>query len=195
MFFLSAAPQASCRTALWHGFAGHVMLPWALQGLEPHGQLLELGSGSAAMAAGTAARYPQVQVTATDLDPEMVRASAARLARYRNAAAEQADVLRLPFADDSFDVVTCFLVLHHVGDWRRGIEQAYRVLRPGGTFVGYDLTDALLGKASHVADRSPHQFLRPADMLAALGAAGFGRPRVSSGFGRQLMRFIAVKPS
>jgi ubiquinone/menaquinone biosynthesis C-methylase UbiE len=171
------------------------MLPWALQGLEPHGQLLELGSGSAAMAAGTAARYPQVQVTATDLDPEMVRASAARLARYRNAAAEQADVLRLPFADDSFDVVTCFLVLHHVGDWRRGIEQAYRVLRPGGTFVGYDLTDALLGKASHVADRSPHQFLRPADMLAALGAAGFGRPRVSSGFGRQLMRFIAVKPS
>jgi hypothetical protein len=62
-----------------------VMLPWALQGLEPHGQLLELGSGSAAMAAGTAARYPQVQVTATDLDPVMVQAAAARLARYSPA--------------------------------------------------------------------------------------------------------------
>jgi hypothetical protein len=31
-------------------------------------------------------------------------------------------------------------------------------------------------------------------MLGALGAAGFERPRVSSGFGRQLMRFIGVKP-
>jgi ubiquinone/menaquinone biosynthesis C-methylase UbiE len=194
MFFLSASPQASCRTALWHGFAGHVMLPWALQGLKPYGQLLELGSGSAAMAAGTAARFPQVQVTATDLDPEMVRAAAARLARYRNAAAEQADVIGLPFADDSFDVVASFLMLHHVGDWRRGLEEAYRVLRPGGTFVGYDLADAILGKASHVTDHSPHQFLRPGDMLGALGAAGFERARVSSGFGRQLIRFIAVKP-
>src|ERR1700742_1985218 len=101
MFFLSASPQDTCRTALWHGFAGHVMLPWALQGLEPHGQLLELGSGSAAMAPGTAARFPEVQVTATDLDPEMVRAAAARLARYRNAAAEQADVVGLPFAHRS----------------------------------------------------------------------------------------------
>jgi hypothetical protein len=68
------------------------------------------------------------------------------------------------------------------------------VLRPGGTFVGYDLADAILGKASHVTDHSPHQFLRPGDMLGALGAAGFERARVSSGFGRQLIRFIAVKP-
>ena len=194
MFFLSAAPQAACRSALWGGFAGHVLLPWALQGVKPRGELLELGSGSAAMAAGTAARYPQVHVTATDLDPAMVRAAAARLARYRNAGAEQADVIRLPFADDSFDVVTCFLMLHHVGDWRRAIEQAYRVLRPGGTFVGYDLADAFLGRASHVTDHSPHRFLRPGDMLGALGSAGFERQQVSWGFGRQLIRFIAVKP-
>src|ERR1700753_3525584 len=145
MFFLSAAPQAACRSALWGGFAGHVLLPWALQGVEPRGELLELGSGSAAQS-------PQVHVTAPDLDPAMVRAAAARLARYRNAGAEQADVIRLPFADDSFDVVTCFLMLHHVGDWRRAIEQAYRVLRPGGTFVGYDVADGFLGRASHVTD-------------------------------------------
>jgi hypothetical protein len=45
-----------------------------------------------------------------------------------------------------------------------------------------------------VTDHSPHQFLRPGDMLGALDTAGFERPRVSSGFGRQLIRFIAVKP-
>src|SRR6201996_9671490 len=104
MSALFASENASCRSALWRSFAGHVVLPWALQGVEPRGELLELGSGSAAMAAGTAARYPQVHVTATDLDPAMVQAAAARLARYRNAGAEQADVMRLPFAADSFDV-------------------------------------------------------------------------------------------
>ena len=172
-----------------------MVLPWALQGLEPSGRLLELGSGSAAMAVGTAARYPNVHVTATDLDPAMVQTAATRLAPYRNATAEQADVSRLPFADASFDVVTSFLMLHHVGDWRAGIEQAYRVLRPGGTFVGYDFTDAFVARALHRTDRSPHQLLHRSDLLAALEAAGFMRPVVSYGCGRQLMRFRAKKPS
>jgi ubiquinone/menaquinone biosynthesis C-methylase UbiE len=191
---MSAAEHSSCRSALWRSFAGHVVLPWALQGLEPSGQLLELGSGTAAMAAGTAARYPDVHVTATDLDPAMVRTAATRLARYQNATAEQADVSRLPFADDSFDVVTSFLMLHHVGDWHQGLKQVYRVLRPGGTFVGYDFTDTFVARAIHIPDRSPYRLLRPGDLLNALKATGFERPQVSYGFGRHLMRFVTVKP-
>ncbi|MBV9793913.1 MAG: class I SAM-dependent methyltransferase [Actinobacteria bacterium] len=190
-----AGEYASCRSSLWRNFAGHVVLPWALQGLEPNGRLLELGTGSAAMAAGTAARYPGVHVTATDLDPAMVQVAAARLAPYRNATAEQADVSHLPFADASFDVVTSFLMLHHVGDWRGGVEQAYRVLRPGGTFVGYDFTDAFVARALHLHDRTPHRLLHRRDLLAALATAGFARPVVSYGCGRQLMRFITVKPA
>ncbi len=194
MSVISAVTPAACRSALWRSFAGHV-LPWALQGLEPNGELLELGSGSAAMAAGTAARYPDVHVTATDFDPAVVRAAATRLTPYRNASAEQADVLRLPFADASFDVVTSFLMLHHVGDWRRGIGQAYRVLRPGGTFVGCDFTDAFVARAIHITDRSPHQLLHRSDLLDGLAAAGFAQPVASYGYGRQLMRFRAIKPS
>jgi SAM-dependent methyltransferase len=91
-------------------------------------------------------------------------------------------------------VVTSFLMLHHVGDWRQGIEQAYRVLRPGGTFVGYDFTDAFVARAIHLGDRSPHRLLHRRDLLAALEATGFARPVVSYGCGRQLMRFITVKP-
>lgn len=147
------------------------------------------------MAAGIAARHPDVHVTATDLDPAMVRVAEARLARYQNATAEQADVIRLPFADSSFHLVTSCLVLHHVGDWRRGIEQVYRVLQPGGTFAGFDLTDTFLARAVHIADHSAYRFLRPDDLLIALNATGFERAEISYGFGRQLMRFIAFKPS
>jgi len=44
------------------------------------------------------------------------------------------DVDRLPFADGSFDVVTCFAVLHHLYRFDGLVEETARVLRPGGIF-------------------------------------------------------------
>jgi ubiquinone/menaquinone biosynthesis C-methylase UbiE len=38
----------------------------------------------------------------------------------------------LPFADDTFDVVTAYSVLHHLADHRPVLAEAARVLRPGG---------------------------------------------------------------
>jgi SAM-dependent methyltransferase len=43
-----------------------------------------------------------------------------------------ADAERLPFPDDSFDVVYSWGVLHHTPDTARAISEAIRVLRPGG---------------------------------------------------------------
>jgi SAM-dependent methyltransferase len=39
----------------------------------------------------------------------------------------------LPFADKSFDVVTCYEAFHYVADPRHGVSEIRRVLRPGGT--------------------------------------------------------------
>jgi ubiquinone/menaquinone biosynthesis C-methylase UbiE len=44
-----------------------------------------------------------------------------------------ADAEQLPFADDSFDLVYSYGVLHHSPDTRRAIGEVRRVLRPGGT--------------------------------------------------------------
>ena len=41
----------------------------------------------------------------------------------------------LPFADDTFDLVTCFLVMPHVPDDRVALMELARVLRPGGTLA------------------------------------------------------------
>ena len=41
----------------------------------------------------------------------------------------------LPFADETFDLVTCFLVMPHVPDDRRALTELARVLKPGGTLA------------------------------------------------------------
>jgi SAM-dependent methyltransferase len=43
-----------------------------------------------------------------------------------------ADAERLPFAEDSFDIVYSWGVLHHTPDTPRAVRETLRVLRPGG---------------------------------------------------------------
>jgi ubiquinone/menaquinone biosynthesis C-methylase UbiE len=76
----------------------------------------------------------------TGVDPETLWVQRARQAaehvgiagrcRYEQGAAEQ-----LPFADATFDLVTCQTVLIHVADVGVALAEMMRVLRPGGLLV------------------------------------------------------------
>jgi ubiquinone/menaquinone biosynthesis C-methylase UbiE len=46
-----------------------------------------------------------------------------------------ADAENLPFADNTFDVVFSFGVLHHTPDTQKAVNEVYRVLKPGGEIV------------------------------------------------------------
>lgn len=50
-----------------------------------------------------------------------------------HAALRVADAEALPFADESFDLFYSHGVLHHTPDTQRTMDEAHRVLRPGGT--------------------------------------------------------------
>lgn len=45
------------------------------------------------------------------------------------------DILQLPFADDSFDLIICNHVLEHIPDDQAAMRELLRVLRPGGQAI------------------------------------------------------------
>lgn len=191
---MSVIERTFCRSHPWHLVANRVILPWALQGVRPAGDLLELGAGSGAMAASTSDRFSDLQVTVTDIDPIMVQVARRRLADHPRVTVQEADVTSLPFDDESFDHVASYLMLHHVIDWQRALTEAARVLRPGGALVGYDLTDTRAARLIHWTDRSPHQLVAAEDFAPALTDAGFDRIAVQIGFHGHVVRFTAHQP-
>lgn len=188
---MSALEASFCRSAPWR-LVTRRMLPWATQSSSFAGDVLELGGGSGAMAKAIAETHPRVRLTTTDTDPAMVEAAQQLLAGSA-VQTRQADATRLPFADESFDTVLSFLMLHHVIDWERALAEAARVLRPGGSFVGYDLLYSRAAAWLHRIDRSPHRLFDASEVPPALEGAGLEPLRVRRSFG--LVRFVAVKPA
>jgi ubiquinone/menaquinone biosynthesis C-methylase UbiE len=159
-----------CRSAIWGAMAGRVIRPWALGGVPPQGEVLEIGAGGGAMAESMLAAYPDIRsYTTIDPDPAMVAATQRRLARYAPAVtARRGDATDLPLDDGRFDLVLSFLMLHHVGDWPRALAEAVRVLRPGGVLTGYDLLDTAPARRFHKAEGAAFRLAGLGELRAAL---------------------------
>lgn len=186
---MSSVERAFCRSAPWRFFARDVVSPWALQGEVLRGEVLEIGSGSGAMAAGMLDRFPEMRLTATDFDEGMVAASSERLAHYGDRVlVRRADATALDFPDDSFDAVVSFIMLHHVVDWEQAFREAVRVLRPGGVLVGYDLLAHPVSRFIHVVDRSRNRLMTLSE-LNAFAARLPGEIRVRPVLGRLAVQF------
>ena len=191
MPIMSALESAFCRSGPWRLFARRTVLPWALDKHPLRGDVLEIGGGSGAMAAGAASTFGDVRITVTDVDQTMVDAARTRLAVYPKVNVQKADVTALPFDTGSFDMVTCYLMLHHVIDWEGVLVEVSRVLKPGSTFIGYDLTDTRLARWIHRVDGSPHRLIAPNELADQLQVAGLREISVRESFGGHLMRFQA----
>ncbi|MGC4190304.1 MAG: methyltransferase domain-containing protein [Thermomicrobiales bacterium] len=82
------------------------------------------------------------QVIASDLTPEILHYAAAYFAErgLTNVETALADAEDLPFADDSFQIVTCRIAPHHFPRPDHFVAEVARVLTPDGRFVLIDST-------------------------------------------------------
>src|SRR5690606_2241998 len=88
-------------------------------------RVLDLASGAGEPAIPIArAVGPSGEVVATDLVPEMLKGARRRAAEegLANIRFEQADMEALPFADESFDAVTCRIGLMYAPDPLRALK-------------------------------------------------------------------------
>jgi len=103
---------------------------------QQHALDVATGGGHTALAVA-----PHVaRVTVTDLTPRMLeKAREFLLAQgVTNARFQVADAEQLPFADASFDRVTCRIAAHHFPNVAQSVKEVARVLKRGGLYMLID---------------------------------------------------------
>jgi ubiquinone/menaquinone biosynthesis C-methylase UbiE len=187
---MSSFERAFCCGAVWRSSSAAIARELRAQRLGR--DILEIGAGSGSVAQQLLSRNLGLVWTAIDIDPDMTQAAATRLREFSNASTKTADATALPFPDDSFDSVVSCLMLHHIIDWEKAVAEVARVLRPGGTFVGYDLTRTPLASVFHRLDGSPHRLIVPNDFQDECARNGLTISLQSRILGH-VMRFVAHK--
>lgn len=112
---------------------------------KPGMRILDLAAGTGASSAPLAALG--AKVFPTDMSLGMLRVGKQKLPTLNFIAG---DALALPYADDSFDVVTISYGLRNIEDTVGGLKELLRVTKPGGQVVIAEFstpTNQLFGKA------------------------------------------------
>jgi len=178
-----------CRSGRWTRAVEQRLLPWVLSDVDLGSSVLELGPGPGVTTMVLAGRVPSL--TALELDPVLV--ARLRSSAPPNVTVVEGDATAMSLPDNTFSAVVCFTMLHHLPSPAAQdalFAEAYRVLRPGGVFVGSDSRLSLRMRLYHVADTMT---IIPLDQFPPrLTAAGF--TDVSVGTSPRSNRFRATKP-
>ncbi len=159
-----------CRSNRWRETIQQ-RVPWVLAGADLGRNVLELGPGPG-LTTDLLRRAAQ-RVTAIEVDVELANSLRLRL-RGSNVEVITGDATDMPFSDAQFSGGASFTMLHHVPSAElqdKLLREVWRVLEPGGIFVGSDSLQGLLMRLIHIGDT-----LVPVDpdkFGARLEAAGF----------------------
>lgn len=98
-------------------------------------RVLEVAAGTGVVTRALVQTLPVTsEIVATDLNRPMLDFAAAQPG-FERIVWRQADALRLPFEDGSFDTVVCQFGVMFFPDKIAGYREARRVLRPGGRYL------------------------------------------------------------
>ena len=156
----------------------------------PLSRVLEIAAGTGVVTRALASALPEsVSIVATDLNQAMLD-HAMGVGTKRAVQWRQADAMRLPFPDASFDAVVCQFGVMFFPDKSKAFSEARRVLKPAGVFIFnvWDLIEE--NEFAHVVTlalesvflqdpprfmaRTPHGYHERRTLERDLAAGGFG---------------------
>ncbi len=179
-----------CSSAGWAKTLQSRVIPWVLRDYDLGQQVLEIGPGPGR--ATDVLRQKYQSLTCLEIDERLADDLRERTAGS-NVDVRQGDATAMPFVDGSFSGVVSMTMLHHVPSAElqdRLLAEAFRVLRPGGTFAGSDSTLSLRFRLVHLFDTMV--VVPPTTFEQRLKRVGFVDVSVREGKGA--FRFRAVKP-
>ena len=163
-----------------HLLSGGVDIYWRRRALEcvrtkRPGRILDLATGTGDFALAAERLGPQ-QVVGVDMAIEMLRLGADKIADRRppiSLGLLVGDAERLPFQEETFDLVMGAFGVRNFGDIPSGLSEAYRVLKPGGEILVLDFCQPGERQAYAYLPRAVGEFPQGSAFVELLSAAGF----------------------
>lgn len=134
-----------------------------------YAHLLDVGCGGGQAAIMLKERYPPLELAGIDLSDFLINRARHRAADHGlSITFEVANAQSLPFPESSFDMVYSFGSAKHWPDPTQGLQECWRVLRPGGELLIADATsDATMDQIERFYDISglPGLLKKPASIM------------------------------
>lgn len=169
--------------------------------LRPCQRLLDVAIGTGDLALEIMKQHKATSIQGIDLSQEMMRIGAEKVKKAGledKIAFELGSALEMPYRNDEYDALTCAYGVRNFSDLDKGLQEFYRVLKPGGQLAilefsyptnpiirfGYDLFFShilpLIGRivsndqtAYSYLNKSVKEFIWGEEMVARIQAAGF----------------------
>ncbi|HLH45931.1 MAG TPA: class I SAM-dependent methyltransferase [Acidimicrobiales bacterium] len=161
-----------CSSTEWARYIGEEIVGRLADRIDSGARMLEIGPGPGAATGHL--RAVTAHLTVLELDPAAARALEERYAGSDDVDVVVGDATAMDFAEASFDAVGAFTMLHHVPTVAAQdaiLRQVFRVLRPGGVFVGSDSLPSTGLHDFHEADT--YNPIEPGTWLTRLRTTGF----------------------
>jgi demethylmenaquinone methyltransferase / 2-methoxy-6-polyprenyl-1,4-benzoquinol methylase len=164
---------------------------------QPGVRVLDLCCGTGDMAFALRRQSPQAGITGADFSHSMLVLALKKNSQPPRIKWIEADALQLPFANESFDLVTSAFGFRNLADYDAGLREIRRVLRPGGEcgILEFSEPQGAMGKIYDVYFKSVlprigrfisgnsgaysylpasvERFPQPPEILSRMKAAGF----------------------
>lgn len=163
--------------------------------------ILDVACGTGELERKILERFPRQNIEGIDLSEEMLRQARKKLSNFSHLNWVCADSRHLPFSDNRFDIVISCSAFHYMREPQKVLNEAARVLKPGGKLIIIDWCyDFLFGKMYHRFRRlffpSHYRVYRLAELQDMMREAGL-TPTHSETFSVQftwrMMGVVSVK--